>query len=970
MRKLFTLLLAVMPLTGLIAQETEVTAAQAKSMYKNTTKKRVSVHDPSIVWEPKTKRYYIFGTHTGGAYTTDLQNWNGFTLKWKSGSVATEFITPAVKTVKKGGVEVDFPQFDAMTWAQHTATDIQGNLWAPDIIWNPTMQKWCQYLSVNGDAWYSSIVLLTSNNIQGPYEYQGPVVISGFYNTSHSYKNTDLELVLGTQASLPSRYNVGSKWGNRYPNNIDPCVFFDQEGKLWLVYGSWSGGIWMLELDEETGLRDYDVTYTQVGSGDDITTDPYFGKKVAGGHYVSGEAPYIEYVGGYYYLFVSYGNFTAGGVNEKNEPVGGYTMRLFRSEKPDGPYKDARGVSAIFNSWVLNYGNGSDTRGVKVMGPYDHWGFMSETTAHQGELSQGHNSVLAAEDGRTYLVYHTRFNVGMVYDAAKDKDVVYEGHEVRVHQMFQTENGWLVASPFEYNGGQLTDEDLATKQQVADSDIPGTYQLLVHKYKTDLAKFETVEPVAITLTEDGKVSGAYSGTWSQKEGTSYLTIKLGSVTYNGVLFEEQMDGKSIKTVSFSAMATSGVNVWGYKYRDDYSIAWQLNNQTLPLTNGQRVNKNIDLYSIDQHVPNVQLTWTTDQPEVISEYGRYYPVGLEENVAVSLTARAQAGRYFWQQAYNVTAQSEANSVTTTTTWADNMLAHYEFDDAELSNSLNAAEKAGLLKNGTAKAPTLDEGDVLRNGKVAHTTFGANGRESYVSIPNPLKGKDLTNGATVSFFVKRTDGNRWDALFGMTNGTGRLYMTGNTYVGFNDGAGNYVDINHPETIQPEELTVGRWHQVTITFDRTVTNTSGGVTIYIDGIAHKNDRYKESLNGKEATTRNGFDYNLVLDFMATCDQLMLGNGSFWGSADACFDDLIVYDRALSQFEVSALNQMVNRSNINGKEAGINETMATAQPAVGSNAVYDLTGRRVTVRGREQDRGALRPGLYIKNGKKFLIH
>jgi arabinan endo-1,5-alpha-L-arabinosidase len=959
MGKLFTLILALVPFVGTMAQEVEVTSAQAKTMYKNTTKNRVSVHDPSIVWEPNSQRYYIFGTHTGTAYTKNLKDWTGVTLTWKSGSVATEFVTPAVKKVMKGGVEVDFPQFNAMEWSQRDASTILGNLWAPDIIWNPTMQKWCQYLSVNGDNWYSSIVLLTSSNIEGPYEYQGPVVISGFYNSSHSYKKTDLEIVLGTQASLPSRYSVGSGWGNRYPNNIDPCVFYDEEGKLWLVYGSWSGGIWMLQLDEATGLRDYDITYTQVGSGDGITTDPYFGKKVAGGYYVSGEAPYIEHVGNYYYLFVSYGNFTAGGLDAKNKPVGGYQMRLFRSEKPDGPYKDANGTSAIYNSYVLNYGNGSDTRGVKVMGPYDHWGFMSEkANAKEGELSQGHNSIIAAEDGRTYLVYHTRFNVGMVYDAIEQKDVVYEGHSVRVHQMFLTENGWLVASPFEYNGETLTDQDMATTENVAASDIPGEYQLLVHRYKNDIANFETVEPVTITLTADNMVTGAYTGTWSTTQGTSYLTIKLGSVTYNGVIFEQQMDGKSIKTVSFSALARNGVNVWGYKFRDDYSIAWQVNNQTVPVSNNLRVVKNTDLYNLKVNVPNVTVSWTSDQPAVISPYGQYYPVGLEENTAVELTARAEAGRYFWQQTYKVMAQSEENSKPTNTTWSNNMLAHYEFDDADLTNKLNADEKAQLLQNSTAKAPTLVEGEKLRNGKVVHTSFGGNGKESYVSMPNPLKGKELTKGATLSFFVKRGDANLWDALFGMTDGTARFYMTGNLYMGYNSGTGDYIDINHPTTVSFGDLTVGHWHQVTVTIDRNVTTSAGGITIYIDGTKHTNDQYKGQLSGSTFATRNGFDYTLILNLLKTCGQLYLGNGSFWGSPDASFDDVIVYDRVLSQIEVTALHQMVNRSNVNGK-TGIDETFA-AQPATTDNAVYDLSGRRVT---------ELRPGLYIKNGKKFIV-
>ena len=108
------------------------------------------------------------------------------------------------------------------------------------MIYNKKLGKWCMYMSVNGDNWYSSIVLMTSDNITGPYLYQGPVVISGFH-TGNAYKDTDLELVLGTQASLPSRYKT--PWASTdkpsYPNCIDPCVFYDESGKLWMSYGSW-----------------------------------------------------------------------------------------------------------------------------------------------------------------------------------------------------------------------------------------------------------------------------------------------------------------------------------------------------------------------------------------------------------------------------------------------------------------------------------------------------------------------------------------------------------------------------------------------------------------------------------------------------------------------------------------------------------------------------------------------------------
>ena len=513
--------------------------------------KRVSVHDPSIVWDPASQTYYIFGSHRAAAKTTDLMSWSTI----PSFVNATTFSTPAVTKVKKDGVEYDFA-FNAQAWSKrgNARYDITGNLWAPDVIWNPVMNKWCMYMSVNGECWYSSIVLLTSDNIEGPYTYQAPVVISGFH-TGDAYKDTDLEIVLGTQSSLPSRYSmkgtlVAGNWGERWPNNIDPCVFYDEEGKLWMSYGSWSGGIWMLELDEETGLRDYDVTYELTGSGNGITVDPYFGKKIAGGYYVSGEASYIEYIGGWYFLFVTYGGLAAGGVkNDYNN--GGYQMRVFRSEKPDGPYIDARNTDAVFKSFLTDFGpSANDNRGVNIFGAYSEWG--NQAKGNFGERSQGHNSIIAAEDGRTYLVYHTRFqNRG-------------EEHQVRVHQVFQNEDGWLVAAPFEYTGEQVTSADIAASQQIATDRIPGTWQLLIHPFKLDHTKKEAAKPVEIQLNADGSVSGAQTGTWSVQEGTSYFTIKLGTTEYKGVMVEQTLEPTDNKTIAFTCLNRNGVTVWGYQ----------------------------------------------------------------------------------------------------------------------------------------------------------------------------------------------------------------------------------------------------------------------------------------------------------------------------------------------------------------------------------------------------------------------
>lgn len=525
--------------------------------------KRVSVHDPSIVWDPASKMYYIFGSHRAAAKTTDLMSWTAFTAPWKtatSDNAANNmaFETPAVNKIKKGGVDVDFPSFSATKWSAKGGSgyNVDGNMWAPDVIYNKVMKKWCMYLSINGNAWYSSIILLTADNIEGPYLYQGPVVISGFKNGTE-YKETDFELVVGPQSSLPERYATGDKWGDRYPNNIDPCVFYDEEGKLWMTYGSWSGGIWMIELDENTGLRDYDVTYELTGSGNGITVDPYFGKKIAGGYYVSGEASYIEYIGGYYFLFVTYGGLAAGGVaGDYNN--GGYQMRVFRSEKPDGPYQDVQGTNAVFINYRLDFGpDATDSRGVNIFGAYGDWG--NQTTGKNSERSQGHNSIIAAEDGRTYLVYHTRFqNRG-------------EEHEVRVHQVFQNEDGWLVAAPFEYTGEQVKSADIATSQQIPTSQIAGNYKLLTHKFKLDHTHSELATPVDVQLNADGTISGEVSGKWSVKEGTSYMTIQIGNDEYKGVMVEQTLEPTSEKAAAFTAVAKNGVTIWGYKPTESTGI---------------------------------------------------------------------------------------------------------------------------------------------------------------------------------------------------------------------------------------------------------------------------------------------------------------------------------------------------------------------------------------------------------------
>lgn len=929
------------------AQEVQITKAQAQTMYTSKSLRHITVHDPSITYDPESKQYYIYGTHRGTGRSADLQNWTGFSSPWgvinSSGTItsnvsnASAFVTNQTKTITIDGEEVQFGNFDAAEWAgAYGGWDVGGNMWAPDIIYNPHMKKWCQYLSINGPTYNSVIILLTSDNIEGPFVYQGPVVYSGFLNASDSrisYKKTDMELVLGKLSALPARYNQGNSWGHQWLNSIDPCVFFDEEGKLWMVYGSWFGGLYMLELNEENGLRDYDVKYSSDydSKGRACTSDPYFGKKVAGGFWVSGEGPYIEHIGDYYYLFVTNGGLEANG---------GYEMRLFRSKNPNGPYVDSKGINAIYTSGATNFGVNCDTRGNKLIGPYDKWGFMT-----RGERAQGHNSVIAAEDGKTYLVYHTRFNKGT------------EEHQVRVHQLFLNENDWLVAAPFEYTGETTTDEDIRTKEMFTTEEIIGHYKLLVHKYSMDHKNGEEVLPVSIELNADGTITGAYKGKWSVKEGTSFVQIILGATTYDGVLVEQHMEPTTIKAISFTASNKSGVNIWGYKMRDEYNLAYQLNNSTINVRNNQSVSANLNLYDMKLNT-GINLEWTSSNPKILSNKGFYNPEGLTEKETVELTVKISSGKYYWADTLTVNVMPDTNEDNS---HLEGIVSYYDFDSIASINAYNSEEKATRRRRGSAKSTELEE-DSLRNGSFFHQQLGSNGNESYTVVPNPFYEKKIENGFTISFWLKCNETNLWDAICAFYNPGKRIrfYMTGNAHVGYRNGNESWLDINHPDTFVTNYIPTGEWCMVTLTLSR-----DGGLTMYVN-LSKKNNisyKYNGEQNGTEITKRGQFDFNEIIDNIELCPNFYFGYGSLWGSADICFDDLLIYDREMSMSEVLNLWKMRNRVTdfTKGTASSIDDIITETKPAnVRFKGIYDFTGRKVST--------PVKGNMYIIDGKKVL--
>ena len=863
------LLLSMMGLAAIGANaQTQVTDNDLSKAYEaRAYNKRVVCHDPSIVMDditnPSSPTYYIYGTHLGRGKTTTASNYQEWTT-FKAGEEATGNVNSlfankqgtlvnyadaykahVITEVKDlNGKTQKFGNFNANGW-QFKGNTVKGNQWAPDIIYNKTMKKWCLYMSLNGDHWCSSIVCFTSDNIEGPWVYQGPVVFSGFqgkyahnvYAAADDWKHTDFAIATG-ETSLPARYLVADKWGTYWPNCIDPCVFYDDKDNLWMSYGSWSGGIFMIRLDKSNGLRDYSYkfpyqvngsTTTPGAANANCTSDPYFGKKIAGGYSVSGEASYIQKIGKYYFLFMSYGGLTSDG---------GYQMRIFRSENPDGPFVDCNGTSAVYNSYKLNYSSTTaDNRGVLLFGGYK-WDAMSGA-----EIAQGHNSAFIDKQGRAFVVYHTRFSNGG------------EGHQVRVHQLFLNDEGWLMAAPFEFDGETVTHSDIASKASVKDSEIAGDYQFMRHQYgqNTKAKAYET--PVNITLHEDGTITGSEEGTWKRTAGTDFIHLTIGGVTYRGVLVKQTIDYTNIPALAISALSSSdgsktmGQNnftyqqeVWAVKADAKAAIKYTIKKMTLPFSDGATLNAAPSLPT--QGKMGANISWTSSDPSILTDEGKVKGKG---NVTMTMTISKDDYEYVKDYTLNIDAEAEETTPVyypvsaqknTTSGWWKNFSSDYvlksgkkaEFKFYNYSDEVNNWDNWALVAASASRgASNYAEYFVLRNDNYAwFTKLGGNTNENTANVQFTLDNnfdwtnfKQDMNGSLVDMVVEYVasgtikvnatitkDKKTFNYAFSMTSNTIKgdvtlFFVNEKSYI---DGSSLSTGISNPIIIQKKND--GKW------------------------------------------------------------------------------------------------------------------------------------------------------------------
>lgn len=471
------------PVTQAPAPTAPATPVQAALTFSN-----VSVHDPSVVRTGDS--YYIFGSHLAAAKTADLMNWT----KIADGVTGTN---PLFADVTKQLAET-------FAWSQVT------DLWAPDVIQLGDGKFYMYYDSCKGDSPRSALGVAVADKIEGPYVNKQLLLKSGMW---------------GEVSPDGTVYDA-----TKHPNVVDPNVFRDKDGKLWMIYGSYSGGIFIMAMDAATGLP-------LAGQG--------YGKHLMGGNHARIEGAYVLYSpqSGYYYMFTSFGGLDASG---------GYNLRVARSRSPDGPYVDARGtdMAAVKGAPNTVFDDASIAPyGQKLMGNHQFALADGETGTPLGYVSPGHNSAYYdASSGKYFLIFHTRFpGQG-------------ELHEVRVHEMFINDDGWPVVAPLRF--APLGKATPAVSASVTAADTAGAYKMVNHG--KDISA--TIKPsAAIRLASDGAVNGAVTGKWTYKDGNKVaITIDGTAAVYNGVLSRQWNTNANAFEVTFTAQNSDGVSIWGIR----------------------------------------------------------------------------------------------------------------------------------------------------------------------------------------------------------------------------------------------------------------------------------------------------------------------------------------------------------------------------------------------------------------------
>ena len=312
----FSTLLVAGSVAAISPADAQEPASRTGLPLEQTASRGITTRDPSTIVKCKDE-FWVFYTGRGipSYHSKDL-------VKWEAGPpvfrAAPEWIAAAV------------PENRNMSY------------WAPDVI--HLGDRYLLYYSASSFGKITSAIGLATTPTLDPAD--------------PAYRWTDQGMV------------VQSHEGGDF-NTIDPSVFSDDNGTLWLAFGSYWSGIKLAQLDPKTGK--------QLHPGAPFASLAY-NRSI--------EASCLTKHDGYYYLFVNWGSCCKGVEST-------YTIRVGRSRNVTGPYIDKDGVDMLKAGGSLLAGNQGPLFGPGHAGILVDNGKSWFTSDFEGDSRMGGKATLA-----------------------------------------------------------------------------------------------------------------------------------------------------------------------------------------------------------------------------------------------------------------------------------------------------------------------------------------------------------------------------------------------------------------------------------------------------------------------------------------------------------------------------------------------------------------------------------------------
>lgn len=423
-----------------------------------------NVHDPSVALAGDGY-YYMYQTdasygnaHSAGGHFHGRRSRDLVTWEYLGGTMDAlpEWVIPKLNEIRAG-----------MGLGATTARERDFGYWAPcvrkvsDGLYRMYYSIVCPGL-IDGEGSWGERAFIGMMENDDPADNDG-WVDKGYVITNASDKGLNFYVPAGTWAQCYFLWNA-----------IDPSYFIDDDGKHWLVYGSWHSGIAAVELDPATG-KPLNTLPDPWGTAQD--TAPYGQLLVTrkiGNRWQGSEAPELIYnlKTGYYYMFVAY--------DAVDVP---YNTRVCRS-------------TSILGPWTGIDGRNLTESGGEMLPVITH---PYKFSAGTGWVGISHCAVF--EDGEGNWFYASQGRLPVDVPGINASNAVMMGH---VRSIAWTSDGWPVVMPERYGN--------VPRVPIAEEEIAGVWENIDLSYSYGRQKASA----DMTLSADGIVTdGAWRGaTWS------------------------------------------------------------------------------------------------------------------------------------------------------------------------------------------------------------------------------------------------------------------------------------------------------------------------------------------------------------------------------------------------------------------------------------------------------------------------